>query len=478
MRNKLKKIDEFALQKVKRSHLPGLSLAVIDDGEITHTRGIGHSNLEAGLPATAETLYGIGSITKSFTCLAIMQLAEEGRLNIQDEVADYLDFDIRPGGKPVRIEHLMSHTSGIPALAYAEAVIRKGIGDVPEGVPIGDVQDMLTFMAEAGDWAHAEPGERWFYLNEGYVLLGGIIECVSGRPYAEYVTENILKPLGMHRSFFSREEVEADRDAAQPYVVDGEGGRHPKSYMYGSITADGGLISNVEDMARYIQMYLGGGRLNGERILSEESVREMMKPRIGTPAADFFRRSRDGRTLTADFSASDGPRKYGYGLGMTRDFFRRRMVEHGGSVLVSTGQMSFMPDEGLGVMLLANGSGYPLGNLAHYALAVLLDEDPNELRFRAAEVFYEGLPGVYESYMGNHRGTVRRSGDFLQFETAGEHLSQTVPLIPERVSRDGALFFTLQGGSKMPVEFVRHEEAPTELIFERHKMRRVSDVTE
>ncbi len=478
MRDELKQIDEFVLDRVKSSHLPGLSLAAVKDGEVIHARGIGHSDLESGRPATAETLYGIGSITKSFTCLAVMQLAEQGELDVRDEVSKYLDFSIRPEGEPVLIEHLMTHTSGIPALAYAEALIRKSIGDIPEGVPIGDVQDMLTFMADAKDWVHARPGDRWFYLNEGYVLLGGIIEVVSGLSYQQYVTENILKPLGMNRSYFTREQVEADHDAARPYLVDGKGQRHPESYMYGAITADGGLISSVEDMARYIQMYLDGGRGNGRQILGEEWVREMMKPRVDTPGREFFQRSEDGSTLTAHFDDQNSPRKYGYGLGIVPDFFGQRLVEHGGSVLVATGQMSFLPEENLGVMMLANGSGYPLSNMTQYALAILTGNDPDALRFRHSEVFYEELTGIYESYKGNHRATVRRTGDLLQFETAGEHLTQKVPLIPSRVTPEGATFFAITGGARIPVEFATGDGEPTELIYERHKMRRVSALTE
>ncbi len=471
---KIRTIDDFVLNKVRISNLPGLSLAIIKDEEVVHKRGFGHRDLESGFPATSETLYGIGSITKSFTCLAIMQLQERGQLDINDEVGKHLDLDVRPFGEPVRIKHLMSHTSGIPALAYAEAIIRKGVGDQAKGVPIGDVNDMVTFMRGCEDWAHARPGERWFYLNEGYVLLGGIIEKISGQPYTEYVNEHILEPLRMRRSFFSRQEVERDHDAARPYMVDEKGNRHAQSYLFGSITADGGLISSVEDMARYVEMYLSGGR----GIVSEASLKEMMMPRVDTPPVALFDFDDTSETLTLDFHGKRHVSQYGYGLGIDSDFFGRRLVAHGGSVLIATGQMSFLPDEGWGVMLLANGSGYPLSHLAQFVLAIMLDEDADQLAFRQGETLLERFQGVYETYQGTYRATVRRTGDFLEFATSGKHLNQKVPLIPEKITPRESRFFTLRGGTRLPVEFVCRENNAVELIFERYKLRRVSDLVE
>ncbi len=476
LQDKLKEIDRFVLDKVKESHLPAVSLAVIEDDAVVHKRGFGRRNLQDGSPATPQTLYGIGSITKSFTVLSILQLQEKGKLDVEEEVGRYLDFDVKPGGKPVKIKHLMSHTSGLPALAYAEAVIRKGVGADVEDVPIGDVEDMLTFMEDSRDWAHTEPGERWFYLNEGYVLLGGIIEEVSGMKYIDYVRQNILQPLGMERSFFTREKVEEDHDVAQPYVVDQEGKRHPETYLYGSITSDGGLISNVEDMSRYIRMFLNGGSFQGARIVEKDSLVEMMKPRVDTPAVDFFQPS--GDTLEVDFHSSNHPRKYGWGLGINPDFFGKRLVGHGGSVLIATGQMYFLPAEGWGVMLLANGSGYPLSQMAQFALTVLLEEDPDLLDFRQGEVALADFEGVYEAYKGNYRGKVRRTGDLLQFETSSKYFSQKVPLIPEKITPDTSRFFVLRGGSKLPVEFVRDGKGKVELLFERYKLRKVSELAE
>jgi CubicO group peptidase (beta-lactamase class C family) len=474
MTDRFARLEEFVFEKMTRTGLPGLSLAVVEKAETVYRRGFGYRDLDRGLPATPETLYGIGSVTKSFTCAALMQLQEKGLLSVEDEVGRYVDFDIRPFGEPVRLRHLMSHTSGIPALGYAEAEILEAVGGAGKRLPVAGVDDMLTFMRGADAWVETRPGERWFYLNEGYVLLGAVIEKVSGSSYIDYVTDNILRPLGMDRSFFRREDVEKDPDRAVPYAIDPKRECHPKSYLYGRITSDGGLISNVGDMARYILMYLGRGRVGEARVLSEDSVRTMMEPVVAGPSVK-------PRVLQAG-DRGEGPEEaapgeptgfYGFGLHTVPDFFGRRLVGHGGSVLVATAHMAFLPEAGCGVMLLANGAGYPLGHLAHYALALLVGEDPEELPFLRTERLLDGLTGEYETFRGTMRATVSRRENFLVFEVKDGFYNLSLVLVPEALGDGGGRFFTLNNGERLPAEFHR-KNGGVELVYERYKFRRVS----
>ena len=126
-------------------------------------------------------------------------------------------------------------------------------------------------MSDYAEWVHAEPGTRYFYLNEGYVLLGYVVSKVSGMRYEDFVRKYILRPLGMSRTYFEESEVSADPDVATPYVIDREGRYVRSRFPYG-ITADGGLLSNCEDMARYVSMLIGRGELGGVRILGREYV--------------------------------------------------------------------------------------------------------------------------------------------------------------------------------------------------------------
>ncbi|WP_243668857.1 beta-lactamase family protein [Vulcanisaeta sp. JCM 16161] len=263
-------IEEFILDKIRESRLPGLSIGVVRDGELIYARGFGFRDVDKGLPATPRTIYGIGSITKSFTALAILRLVEEGRLSLGDPVDKYVPIKLNPMGT-VTIHHLLTHSSGLPALGYAEAYINGALGLDSNWLPLATPEDVLTFMRNASDWAIAKPGERFFYLNEGYVILGLIIKRVSGMPYEDFVREKILKPLGMTRTYFTAEEVLRDPDAATPYIIDKEGRHIPSRFPFG-ITSDGGLLSNVIDMARYVSMLINRGELNGVRIVSKELI--------------------------------------------------------------------------------------------------------------------------------------------------------------------------------------------------------------
>lgn len=446
------KLEEFIFAKMSETKLPGLSAAVVKGEEVVWAKAFGFRDLDHGLAATPHTLYGIGSVTKSFTALSIMQLAEQGKLNVDDPVEAHVPFNIRPGGEAARIAHLMNHSSGIPALAYAEAVIRGATGAGENWFPIASCNDLLTFMADAQGWTLARPGERWFYLNEGYAILGYIIERCSGLPYEEYVQKHVLAPLGMERSFFSKEAVERDPDAATPYIITREGERKPSTYLYGGISADGALISNVLDLSRYVAMYLNGGEYGGVRVLSPESVATMQAPQIALPSQGPF-----------------GERSYGYGLSIVSDFLGHKLVGHGGSVLVATAYIGFIPEQGLGIALLTNGSGYPLSQLGMYGLATLLEQEPEVLPFVQREKALTELVGAYETYKGTMKAQVKRKGDFLTIEITDRYNDLVVLLVPEAIDGDTRTFYTLGSGMKLPVEF-RVGEAGIDLIYERYRL--------
>lgn len=466
MTHRFSQLDRFVLDRMSSTRLPGLSLAIVEGGDVVYRRGYGFRDWSAGIAATPATLYAIGSVTKSFTCLALMQLQERGLLSVEDPVDKYLDFHIRPRGGTVRLKHFMSHTSGIPALGFAEHVIRQTIHPRSFLLTVGGPEDMLAFVHDAGDWVESAPGERWFYLNEGYVLLGAVIAAVSGMSYGDYVRRHILEPLGMHRSYFARADVEGDPDAAIPSVFDQDGGYHASEYAWGKITSEGGLISNVDDMALYVRMYLAGGKTrHGERIASCESLAEMSKPRIATPPEHY-------PPLSGNDAAPDrNPTWYGYGLRMT-PLLGRTVVGHGGSVLVATAEMAFLPEQGLGVVVLTNASGYPCSQIAHYAMAASLGADPDELPFAQAERRLSALEGTYETYKGTVRVTVKRRGSFLTAETHDPYVPQTTILVPDRLEESGGTFWTLSGVHRLPVQFRRDGEG-VEMIQERYKYRRV-----
>lgn len=446
----LTKLDSFVIEKMSQTKIPGLSLALIKNGNLAYSRSYGFKDVEKGQPATTKTVYGIGSVTKSFTALAILKLVEEGKLSLDDEVSKYVPIRLEAMGKPIKIHHLLTHTSGIPALAYAEAFIRSSLGLDGPWLPVSTPEDVLAFMSDYSSWVHSEPGSSYFYLNEGYVLLGHTVSKVSGISYEDYVRNKILRPLGMERTYFEEQEVVRDPDVAVPYIIDREGKYIRSRFPYG-IKADGGLLSNCEDMSRYVSALIGRGRLGDAEIANRESI-DLMEGRYVKIPSGIFK---------DDY--------YGYGLTITGDFFGRKLVRHSGSVLVYTAFMGYLPDEKLGVIVLANAAGYPLSFIGMYALALALGYDPEkQLPFIKQDRIIEKLVGVYETYRGTYRVNVKRMGDFLAIEYKDRYREVITPLVPSEISDEFARYYTLSYGSKVEAEFVIEKNRVT-LIYERYK---------
>jgi len=203
-------LENFVFQRMAESGFVGLSIATIEEGELNYKRGFGFRDFDRGTSVTPETTYCIGSVTKPFTALAVMQLHEKGLLSLDDPVEKHIPFKVRPMGEPILVKHLLSHSSGLANLGYAEVTLSAITDASAQWFPISSPQDLLVFMNGAEDWAVSKPGQRYGYLNEGYILLGMIIEEASGVAYADYVKESILDPLGMSRSTFREDEVEKD----------------------------------------------------------------------------------------------------------------------------------------------------------------------------------------------------------------------------------------------------------------------------
>jgi len=173
-----------------------------------------------------------------------------------------------------------------------------------------------------------------------------------------------------------------------------------------------------------------------------------------------------------------GPVHYAYGLSVTSDFLGYKLIGHGGSVLVATAYLGFVPEEDVGVALLANGSGYPMAQFGQYALALLLRRDPEELPFVVRERRLKELEGLYETYKGTMQAQVRRQGDFLLIEVRDKYTEQVVTLVPEALDEDIRTFYTLSAGQRLPVEFhIRGRDSlRVELIYERYLLRKVGQL--
>ncbi len=313
----------------------------------------------------------------------------------------------------------------------------------------------MAWLNGAGDWVEARPGERWFYLNEGYILLGGIIEKLSGLPYAEYVRRRILEPLGMENTGFLGEEF---LELATPYVVPQEGQPKPGKIRPIPIGSDGALVSTALDLAKYLGMWLR----RGAPLVKPESYAELVQPRVQMPAEPRF-------------PEPVGPASYALGLSVQK-FLGRTLIGHGGSVLVYTAHVGFIPEEGVGVAVLANGSGYPMAQFAQAALAFVLGEPWEKLPFVQLEGLAERILGVYATYRDTMRVLVRPRGGALELCVEDREAPLIVVLDFEGFSGGEARFRAIFGDRTLPVIF-RLKGKETELIYERYKLRRLSPLS-
>ncbi len=437
----LKKLEEFLFRKIEETKLPSLSVAVFHKGGIVYAKTWGYSDIEENKPATLDTLYGIGSISKSFTCLAIMKLVERGLMSLSDSVSKYVPLDL----SNVMIYHLMSHSSGIPGLGYAEALIRQQVSASQKWLPVADTDDLLTFMSDVKAWHLFKPGEKWFYLNEGYELLERIVEIVSGMEYKEFIKSEIFSPLGINCSFIE----DQDEKLASPYYLK-DGILVKSRTLGGPMNGAGGITCSASDLAKYGYTYVSK---NG--VVSPRLIEEMEKPRMRIP-----------------YEIPYGNYHYGYGLMIMDDFLGRKVIGHGGSVLVYTAHLLYSREEDISIAVLSNSSGYPMKNFALYLLATFLGEDPEKLSFVRTDDILSSLTGVYRTYHGTISSNIKRSGDFLILELFEDVSPVEMVLVPERLERDHTLFYTLSSGSKIPVQFIRKGDK-TLMVYERYVFEKV-----
>jgi len=456
--SRVEELEDYIFRRMGESEIIGLSIATVEDGKATYTRGIGFSNFEQGTSVTPRTTFCVGSVNKSLTALAVMQLVERGLMGLDDPVEKHVPFRARPMGEPILVRHLLSHSSGLASLGYAEATLGAVTDTYDTWFPISSPRDLLIFMNGAEEWALARPGERHGYLNEGYILLGSIIESVSGQKYVEYMADNVLRPLGMDRSTFHEEDVKRDPDVATPYVTNDEGVKVATRYPYGQMLADGGLMSNAQDMARFASMMLNGGELDGVRLARPETISSMMEPKV--------------RTVEEPLPGT-GHHAYGYGLRIKEGFMGGNLVYHSGSVFGSSGYMGLLPHEGVGVVILANG-GYFLEDMGEYALALMTSRDPMEAPYLRRTTALDALAGTYRTFRATSDYKVERSGGLLNLTMSFGRRTYTVPLVPVDLEGEPKLFKMYGVESSTPVEFVKRDGG-IYLVFDRTLAKRASD---
>ena len=329
------RIEEAALRQMEQDSIPGMALTVTDQNGIVFERYFGYSSLEAREPVRDDHLFEIGSIGKSFTCILLLQLAEEGRLSLHDPLAMHLPwFEIRSDFEPITLHHLMTHTAGIITGTDFPADPRYEVFALRETRAVNP------------------PGEHFHYSNVGYKALGMVLERVAGQSYGELVQERILDPLGMHTTHpVITHHTRCRMATGYQHFYDDRPwqpshGHAPAAWLETN-TADGCIASTTRDLATYLRMLMNGEAGSDQLILSQESYCEMTTPYIET--------------------GENG--SYGLGLRLeTRE--SREFVGHNGGMVGYYASMRFDRSTGYGIVTMINGPGdqVPVVNLSLDAL--------------------------------------------------------------------------------------------------------------
>ena len=334
-------LDDYLRHWLGTVPAPGLALSITDHNVTRHTASLGYSDATSGRPVFDDTTFQIGSIGKSMTALALMQLVEAGRLDLNAPLSTHLPW-FAPTSRygPIALKHVMSHTAGLPSGSDFTPASRY------EAYALRDVE------------AAWEPGERFHYSNTGYKMLGWLLEDVARAPYGVIISRRVLQPLGMnatdavvthptrHRMATGHVPLHDDR----PYRTGDT--LIPATWMQYD-AGDGSPAATAGDMARYARMWLNGGRSPIRAIVSSSSFDRMISPVIRMSRGDAYEND------------------YGYGFGIISHVADgHNFIGHGGSTVGFQAIMLIDRNGGLGVTLLCNGNGVDTYAPARYALQV------------------------------------------------------------------------------------------------------------
>jgi CubicO group peptidase (beta-lactamase class C family) len=397
-------ISNLIQYEMTKQNVTGLSIALVDDQKIIWAKGFGYADKSAGIAVTPETTFRVGSISKLFTDTAVMQLAEQGKLDIDKPIQTYLpSFSIHsrfPNAGPITARNLMTHHSGLP-------------GDVINGMWVNKPEPFSRLVDQIKDDYVAYPPNFIFsYSNLGITLLGDAVQKVSGEDFSSYLNQSLLQPIGMTHSSFS---ATVDAPLMSKGYRNGDEAIEPPLR---DIPA-GGLNSNVLDLSRFMQMVFSEGQSNGRTIIQPATLAEMLRPQNENVALD------------QDF-------RIGLGWAFGRQIKNAGIVVgHNGATLLHRSQLLVVPQYKLGVVVLAN-SPSAIGvvtDVAVQTLKLALEakagiHQPKSTMVESSETILsphdlQTYPGSYATMFGYLK--VKSTGQALM----GELSNRSFDLIPK-----------------------------------------------
>ena len=326
----LEGLEEFLEVGMIKRKIPGLGIGIIKDGSILYNKGFGYADIENEKCITTDTVFRFGSISKTLTAIGIMQLVEQGKISLDDDINQYLPkgriYHKNKDATPITFKHLLIHTSGI-----GEILKKSDLLNIPHYAnknpkKIHSHEKIFSRNIKLKN----SPGTKWSYANFGYMLLGYLIEIITGVEFSEYIIQNILDPLEMKNSDFAwSDRVKPLQAKGYKAKKDGfvESGTTMQAQM-----PEGSLYASINDMMKYMQCLLNGGKTNGAEILKKETLEDMM---------------------TTQFQLDERLKSIGYCFWLY-DIFGIKVVNHGGSITGYLAEMYLLPEENVGIIIAIN----------------------------------------------------------------------------------------------------------------------------
>jgi CubicO group peptidase (beta-lactamase class C family)/D-alanyl-D-alanine dipeptidase len=401
------RVSDFVTHEMADKAIPAVSIALVDDQDIVWAQGFGTARRRDTTPAGARTVYRVGSVSKLFTDLAVMQLVERGTVALDSPVTTYLpDFHpANPFGTPITVRELMTHRSGLvrepPVGNYFDAT------DPSLAATVGSLDSTALVYA---------PGTRTKYSNAGVAVAGLLLERVTGQPFAPYVARAVLAPLRMERSGFVRDSIPADRRAdGRMWTYHGDPFDAP-TFDLGMAPA-GSLYAPVTDLAWFLTALFAGGLGERGRVLADSTLEAMFAPQFAPDTAHS-----------------------GFGIGFAVDQLDgQRRIGHGGAIYGFSTQLAALPDQRIGVAVAASldVTNAVVDRIADYALRAMLaqregrpipdpertDSIPSAVAARAAGTYARGAQRVELVRRGDSLlAWVRRPGLRVRLRMLGDTL--------------------------------------------------------
>jgi CubicO group peptidase (beta-lactamase class C family) len=365
-------MDQHFNQHQEDRKIPGIAYGLIKDGQLVHAKGFGHTVLDLNTNPDQSSVFRIASMTKSFTATVILLLRDRGKLRLDDDITMYLPWTDSIGipefGHVITIRDLLTMNAGLPT-----------------DDPWGDRQESLeieTFdaLVSQGLKFTRAPRMGFEYSNLGYALLGRIISVISGVDYLDFVAAEIHKPLGMNKTTFLQSQV-ASENFVQGYVEFATGFVPEPLTVPGAFSAMGGLLSNVEDLAKWVAGFQSAWNGSSQHPLQKWSRREMQEPQRHSRTAAFS----DPHTNKIKSVTTS----YGYGLLIDDDSLLGRFISHSGGYPGFGSHMRWHPQSGWGIVALGNRTYAPMAPAATDALNIIIRDHTPAKTYSESDVWFE-----------------------------------------------------------------------------------------